>query len=504
MSKKGSSVIINVRELIWNLLEQWKAIVIVALIFGIICTGFMYHREVGIYNAELAKKTEMANALDGFVPEENGGYFDEYTEQVIESNIESLSEEDQLAVRNLIQMHNSLNASKEYCSQSILMNIDPVNKKTLKILYGISVSNEDQALLPALASSYQEYIKDDLEQFFAEALGQEVELKYLDELIKVLAVSNLSTPSSEAVLQIEYTIPDNVDINMIQESTDGIMQSANQVLSGSIGNHKVSKIYSKESIGADYDLLNKQADLTNKVIALTNNIKSLEGGLTEAPKSAYSNIKTILYADSEVPQEAIDNGVSVNVKWFAAGFVIGILVYAIVYIIYIVLFRKIRTKEEVEDTWFVRTLGEIYAYNKKGLKRAIFSKNIFRAHHHGKTNQEKQIGQFCDLIESLNTRMELEEITLVPLVKEDAAGHNTVLNDIFDRIESALSGQGISVQKASVFAQSGDLQEKQFLDLKNVIPVIVSDQSQPYMAGEVIRCAKFYNTSILGSMFIGQ
>ena len=204
MSKKGSSVIINVRELIWNLLEQWKAIVIVALIFGIICTGFMYHREVGIYNAELAKKTEMANALDGFVPEENGGYFDEYTEQVIESNIESLSEEDQLAVRNLIQMHNSLNASKEYCSQSILMNIDPVNKKTLKILYGISVSNEDQALLPALASSYQEYIKDDLEQFFAEALGQEVELKYLDELIKVLAVSNLSTPSSEAVLQIEY------------------------------------------------------------------------------------------------------------------------------------------------------------------------------------------------------------------------------------------------------------------------------------------------------------
>ena len=124
--KNSNGGILDFKELIWRLLEQWKAIVAFALIIMLLFSGFMYTKAKGASEAEATVKT----------PEEILGSF---------------SQSDQEIISSVYKQKETFNNMQRYISDSLLMDLDPYNVQQVEISWYI---DSDENLRDQLVEAY--------------------------------------------------------------------------------------------------------------------------------------------------------------------------------------------------------------------------------------------------------------------------------------------------------------------------------------------------------------
>ena len=57
--QQGKTTIINMKDILYNLIAQWKAVLIVAVFISFALTGLKYAKDIKMYADEMNKKKEI-------------------------------------------------------------------------------------------------------------------------------------------------------------------------------------------------------------------------------------------------------------------------------------------------------------------------------------------------------------------------------------------------------------------------------------------------------------
>ena len=152
---------IDLIQLCKRLLVQWRAVVLVGIICGVVTMFGKYAVDMKDYQANLlASKTD------------------------VETAEESMSQDEKLAVREAVKNKELLDALSEYTENSLYFQMNPTKVRRVRCLYRVEAMNDDNA--QAVIAAYREYLlsEDGLNEF-AKTAGINAEANYVGELLSV-------------------------------------------------------------------------------------------------------------------------------------------------------------------------------------------------------------------------------------------------------------------------------------------------------------------------------
>ena len=121
--------LINIKEIIWDVLEQWKAALIAALLMALLACGAKYAKDMRSYNAREAAEASKAETNIS-------------TEERIAAILEGLPEDGRATVEFMIEQNEWIETEKDYINNSILMNTNPTAQRTLTLTYYVEATSE--------------------------------------------------------------------------------------------------------------------------------------------------------------------------------------------------------------------------------------------------------------------------------------------------------------------------------------------------------------------------
>ena len=131
---------IDLIDLMWKLLMQWKAILIVCIAMGLIVPGIKLAKDQAEYRSALAEKAaaeEQASKPTG---------------ERIEAALELLPAGDRQAVMLVVQQQEFADKQQDYLEKSILLSEDPSNQRTLTLNY--LLKSDSDTNMKALVDAY--------------------------------------------------------------------------------------------------------------------------------------------------------------------------------------------------------------------------------------------------------------------------------------------------------------------------------------------------------------
>ena len=319
--EQGNTIEIDLVALLKKLLLQWKAIIIFSLIIGLIASGLKYAKDSSAYRASLAVTQASKSSAD--VLEDSG-----------------LTDDEKDAVEQAVSQKKQIESQTDYLSDSLYMNLDPMNLKQLSILYFVKGDKGTDAA-DMLAVYKEMLLSDDSVDEIQKAASLNTKPKYIRELISVYDANSsesttVTTDSSTAVMKVTFYLPEKTDSSTIEKTIEKIITDYD--ISGLDGiSGSVRKISSAVNTVTNPDMQQSQTNLTTTL----NNLKSTYKTTTDAFSDSQKNLLNSLLSESNLTgQDDSSNeqkskataattviAPSFSGKYFAIGFVLGILIY---------------------------------------------------------------------------------------------------------------------------------------------------------------------------------
>ncbi|MDO5139482.1 MAG: hypothetical protein Q4D71_13620, partial [Oscillospiraceae bacterium] len=119
---------IDLKDLIWKFLAQWKAVLLFCIIMALVIPGLKYLIDTKAYDTAVAEKAE-AEAADS-IP------FDERIDEILEV----IPAEDAAQIRFILEQQDLIDYQNDYLKSSIFANTDPTSQRNLLIKYQMKKS----------------------------------------------------------------------------------------------------------------------------------------------------------------------------------------------------------------------------------------------------------------------------------------------------------------------------------------------------------------------------
>ena len=490
-------LVINFREVIWDLLSQWKAILILALLVTCIMGGLKYAKDLRAYNdAQKKGADEVGTELS--------------VEQQIEKVLESLPDDERMTVEYLSKQEDWLNSEKEYINNSILINTNPANQRTLALDYLILSEGSTESGIISLIDGYAGYLSN---EGFLEPLGQAIDpdadIKYIAELVRTNNGNNASNEGEpfyinadddKAVISVYIILPEKTDAESVENAVTAAFKNYSKDLNNNIGKHSISLIQSGESYQYNADLIESRTDLLYSIYNLTNNAKNIKVSLSDSQKAAVENITAIKKAslidgaENSAAEESVDaqkdSKPGLNKK-HAMFFVLGILGYVFVYLLIVLMKGCISSASESEYYSRIRLLGEIYgSQESKGISKLLHSPLVGKIRYRGKTNDDLQVRKAVETMDAVCEHTGTRSFMLLDITR----GTGRYVKAI---IEGA-KARGMSVD---IIDAVNDFNEKSLLSTDNAV-LVTGPDTKVSVLSEMMSLCSDYDISMLGSIFI--
>lgn len=484
---------INLIDVIWGLLSQWKAVFVVSLIMALLLTGLKYYKDTNAYNASV-KNQEEIEAMSKLSPEEQ-----------ISSILEGLSEEDRLGVEYVIKQKEWLAKGQSYLRDSILMNTDPTNQRTLILDYYINAPNASDAVMASLAYGYLGFANsEDLIAALQQIISPESESNLIAELIS--AKNNYSdgmTKVDDSVVELQVVLPDDVDAAAVQEAVTAEIRKYSDKIGKEVGAHEIGLISASEARLYNQYAADRRTNLNTSTYSISYNLGNLESALTEQQRVAMNSIleiKKLQNAAENAVQENAESSAEevsrpgISKKFALVGFVLGIILYAIAYILFSALKGNITSSEQTEHYSGSRLIGEIYYKGThKGLKGLLNSSIVNGIRCRGKKDTAKQISNITSTIDAVcrkNNAAKVTAMCLPGISEEDRA--------VIRELEASIKKKGVDLEIIDVdFATV----EEKLLSIAYAV-CIANEESKAADLINLTSLLKAYDTKIIGNIFI--
>ena len=421
---------LNLIEVMWGLLAQWKAILIVALAFAVLVPSVVYVKDSQTYQAELKAKSENATKLA-------------HIDQAIDKALSGLEEADRPAVEQAVINDDIIAAKQEYLLNSLLVNLNTDEAGSISIGYVFS-GVDDVSMQNALLNGYISSVGGDkaLKRIMS-ALNVDSQLRYVKELI---TVGGSADKDMAGVVTVSITCPNASTEGAVIDAINKIMMRANKGLSKSVTVHQIRRIYVNRASASTDTVAAAKSTAYNDLYNLQNVQRGHIGTFTEEQSATYTDIKAL---KAEAAAKAVEMGSSMNEmskgekelivprfskKYAMVGFIIGIMIYACLYVFWLIIGKRIDNAGIAEAYTGTRLLGKFFYQEKRkhGLSSLLHSKAVAK-HRYGKEmDLETQAERIAEEINASCKNKNIDEIALLKLFESEVG--DTLLATVTDKL----------------------------------------------------------------------
>ena len=373
---------IDLINVIWKCLIQWKPALVVSLIFGLLVSGGMYAKNMSAYNAAVNSTNEEAVTAEELSAE--------------------LTDEELEAVDNVATTAMNLKQRKEYVLNSALMHVDPYAEKLLTLTYIIETT-DGKPVIAAIDSINTSLRSDDLREELVDVLDGVDDSKYIAELISstYTAVDMASLGS----LNIRVVLPNDTDADAVSHVFDSYITEKAQNLS-SVASVTATQTSSDLSTVINTDLANSQKSQRDTITSLTTTLTSLESALADNQKQVYEammNEQEQKELEEQADDEDTDDAASAvaskpsfSAKYAVLGFVLGIFLYACLVLLMEIIKKNVDSATEISDCYGIRNLGEIHNKTfKPGMESFIYSQFVYNLRYKNQADKDSKLEAFA-------------------------------------------------------------------------------------------------------------
>lgn len=488
---------INLLDVLWNLLSQWKAVAIVAIITALAITGFKFWRDSRSYQTSLANIETQTQQMD--LP----------TNEVLEQALEGLSKDDQAAVELVVQQSQHAAIESKYLEESILMNTDPTHQRTLTLSYLINSS--DGINTAALANAYATQLhQDDLLHDLGALIDPNAELSYVDELITTRYDLVQDNNITQNPFTISVVLPEEADAKAVGNVIDVYMNTISESLREQIGTHSLQTTSRAEQYLYNDIARTRRASLISDINSTRANLKTNTAALSSDQKSAYTSITNHLNAQQNNEGETSDSvgnndktnadsvetlePPSLSVKFALVGFALGIVLYAIVYVVLVVIRGQIDSEQVLIDYTGSRLLGSVYYPEQHSGLSVLFHSAFADKHRFGsKGDVAIQLGRVSSTIESVCEHAQAANVHVLCM-----EGMQETDTEIATNLVSMLASRGINVHLLNAIT---NIDETELLPVQNAI-FLASANTKSTNAWKTTTLCRGYDIAPLGCVFV--
>ena len=494
---------IDLIDLMWRLLEQWRLIIVVALIGAILLPLL-----IG-FKSSLDSSNKMA-----IESETSESEIDPEIQAQLDSEYNSLS----TALSSYIGYK-----SLEYLYQnSVLSQVDFKDGISVSSEYEIRLGDSNQRILP-LYSTYMDIINNEaftdalLEKYYADAIPGS-----LYDVCNVSGSMPTSTDDSDvAIITIQTTLPSNVSVEDWNDVLDSAISAYKKEVDKNLGKHNLTLISTNSREANDADLVRNQNQRTTEINTAQNTYKTAYNALTDDNKTIiddliskyeakkyynlYSAMADLDKVWSKHTKEVIATSTEASAggtvsllsafskKNIALGFMLAVVLYVCIYFAYVVLTKKVQNADELETMIGVNNFGGIYEYPYEGLlSQFAHDKKIYAKRH-------KSVGA-DKIAEDLSARLKFNDKTDVQLIV--CGNGNDKTNTILTAQKSSLEKQGNNVNIVQLDKSISEMYDSEFSKMSTVFLQVISGETTYDMLRELSAKLREYNVDIVGSEFI--
>ena len=465
-------IIVDFKDFIWKLFEQWKAILVCAMVVMLLfATAMHFLRE----NTE-AKAAEETKSIETGSPEEL---------------FSGLAETDKAQIMSVYQIKKEKEELENYIDKSLYMKMNAYDLWELKVAFTIDTeeSNYWEAASGCVnflqANTFTDFIKTAWED------------KYENEQIAELIVNNESTNyinDAKKVISFSLLMPDDVNLEQTKTAVEQGLNAISKELSSAIGNIKISIVSEKEQFVSDASIGQRQADIFIRLNNLNNQLDTLSKTLSAEQKAIYENLltfdKAMYDVEGQIASEANDKNFF-SKKDLIVGFILGCLLYMIAFLSYIVFGERIQSAEALKSYTNIRTLGEWYSDKKNPL---LSDRIVYKSHHKETFDKNGAINRVTEAVSFMCNKNGYKNIAITHTCEmEDEI--TTFIAEI-KRLVSL--EEGVSIKEVP-FNQS--IGEHDIRDNEGIIIPVIGNRSSIKTIKNICEKCDFYGVPILGFVY---
>lgn len=477
------TVSIDIRYLFWKLIAQWKAILLVSLILAIFVCGAKYFKDSNTYKAEkeeLSKTTEQS-ALP--------------KEERIANVLDSLSSEDVMAVKVVINEKEWLSSLREYINNSVLMQTDPTYQRVVKMV--LDIDAEDTTDIPVLMREYSIYIQSkDVIEAIKPLIDEKAKNEYIAELFYTEVNKSVETEveGTSAALGTNLILPEGVDSGAVVSAINEKLEKKSAELQSRC-KHSI-KIFDAEEMHLYHKVnADNRVAVYRYLYDLGSITKINEANLTDIQRAAVESIETI--KNTEAAAEGAEElmAPALSKKYALIGFILGAFLYIGLFITLLIFRGTINSPANVSAYTNSRMLGTVYYDNDSTLLGRIFhSKTIEKWNYKEKSSTETQIKKTSESLFAVCNHAGIDELTLFKTISGGRA------NKVIDKIISEMRKSDISIIVVEAYK---DIDEKDLLGCKYGVLAVGKETKIAALRQLNALCVE-YDINNVGSIFISN
>lgn len=456
--KKSNIVSVDLKAFFGSLLEQWKLVVIVAVIGAVLMPCAMSKKVNGEAEDEANTYKELSAMSD-------------------EEKLKTLPELDCVRVSLALEQKAIIEAQEEYYANSIVDTM--LGSGALPVLdLKWAVSDSDN--VQALNSSYGAvFTGTETTAALRNALGSEyanTEDIYINELITV---------KYDDGLELVVIIPEGADAEAVKSAVVRVADAAGSDLSEEFGKHKLTLVSSEEKTIIDEERIAAKTEKDIQYKDLKEYYTSLLLEFDHNENVVFDSITV----DDDSRSVYVDPGIDFSPKMIIAGFAIGVVAYIFVYLAYVVLSSKVHDSSAITDMLGTELLGSISKYSHKGIGVVVFSKIIYGLLRK-KTIDGKSVDCVSDAAVSMCKHAGFGKVLLVNSgLKNDYSEESKKLTD---RINKA---SGIEVKNVD------SVDAKALVNVDAVIIGVCSGSTRYTDINEIVKLCDHCGKKIIGGVY---
>lgn len=348
--KKPNIVSVDLKAFFGSLLEQWKPVVVVAVIGAVLMPCAMSKK----INAEAEAEAYTYRELSAMSDEEK---------------LQTLPELDRVRVSLALEQKAVIEAQEEYYAGSI---VDPMLANgSLPVLdFHWVISDSDN--VQAVDSAYCELLTDS-ETISIVRNSLDPSYSHTEDIY----IRELITAKDENGIELTVIIPEGTDVDSLKNGINARVDAVSQEIANEIGKHKISLVSVEETtiIGEDKIAVKTENDIKYKDLKEYYTSLVLE----------FDHSETVVFNSITIEDDSrntyVDPGIDFSPKMIAAGFAVGVILYLFVYLAYVVLSSKVHDASVISETLGIKLFGVISKYNFKGLASVVHGKIVYNFIH---------------------------------------------------------------------------------------------------------------------------
>ena len=498
-TKNNQIVEIDMKNVLWELLSQWKAVLIISLALAILLAGAKYFKDRASYDDAIIAQKEAEEQQASLSQDER-----------IAIVINSLQMADQNKVRILTNEKKWIKKQNSYLKNSILMQTDPTNQRELSLVFRINAEKKED--LPVLLQSYEAIARSEtIVEAIKPAISPDSDNKYISELIRNNdnAEHNETISEAGAAITVKIIIPEETDCERVAEAASAAMVNQGKSLVAEfphslvMAKYDVARIYNSEMIE------DRQATFLN-IYKMETDIKNAESSLSAEQKAALEAIAAIVEEESNIddPEEQIADSAKnkkstlvapgFSKKYALLGFVMGVLLYSLCYVAFSILKGCISAASVIEDYTGARLLGEAYYKGeRKGLSVLLHSDLIDKIRYKKMPDFAAQFDKIEKSLEAVCAHADAKEATMISLTDTNA---NELVRTTIREMSKQMSNRGTKLDEVTI---ASDFDESELLPIKKAVLLVGNDTKEKKLK-KLIELCHDYDISLLGSIYISE